>query len=255
MEKEEDEFVRGVGFKNYKNELELLSEEKKKDSDCNVATEHGQALSPLSAKTMTTNMHNSRDKKMTVLRPSVPFHIPTIPRPQDEFNIFVNNTNQPFEHVWLQRSEDGSRVMHPLEKLSESDFIDQNVGSIEPVKPPPIENTPFKLVEDVKELKQLAAKLHSVNEFAVDLEHNKYRSFQGLTCLMQISTRAEDYVVDTLKLRVYVGPYLREVFKDPSKRKVMHGADQDIKWLQRDFGIYICNMFDTQQVCLVPLEL
>lgn len=29
----------------------------------------------------------------------------------------------------------------------------------------------------------------------------------------------------------------------------MHGADRDIIWLQRDFGIYICNMFDTGQVC------
>lgn len=28
----------------------------------------------------------------------------------------------------------------------------------------------------------------------------------------------------------------------------MHGADRDIVWLQRDFGIYICNMFDTGQV-------
>lgn len=37
---------------------------------------------------------------------------------------------------------------------------------------------------------------------------------------MQISTRTEDFVVDTLKLRVQVGPYLREVFKDPTKKKV-----------------------------------
>jgi hypothetical protein len=37
---------------------------------------------------------------------------------------------------------------------------------------------------------------------------------------MQISTRTEDFVVDTLKLRIHIGPYLREVFKDPSKRKV-----------------------------------
>jgi len=30
----------------------------------------------------------------------------------------------------------------------------------------------------------------------------------------------------------------------------MHGADKDIVWLQRDFGIYVCNMFDTGQVSL-----
>ncbi|XP_059646486.1 protein RRP6-like 2 [Cornus florida] len=189
----------------------------------------------------------SRDKKTTGTKPKVPFHIPTIPRPQDEFKILVNNSNQPFEHVWLQRSDDGSRLIHPLEKLSVLDFVDKDVGDFEPVKPPPVESTPFKLVEDVKDLKELAAKLRGVNEFAVDLEHNQYRSFQGLTCLMQISTRTEDFVVDTLKLRIHIGPYLREVFKDPTKKKVMHGADRDIVWLQRDFGIYICNLFDTGQ--------
>ncbi|KAL0288926.1 UNVERIFIED_CONTAM: protein RRP6-like 2 [Sesamum calycinum] len=72
----------------------------------------------------------------------------------------------------------------------------------------------------------------------VDLEHNQYRSFQGLTCLMQISTRTEDFIIDTPRLRVQIGPHLREV---------LHGADRDIVWLQRDFGIYVCNMFDTGQ--------
>ncbi|KAG9132119.1 hypothetical protein Leryth_025189 [Lithospermum erythrorhizon] len=123
----------------------------------------------------------------------------------------------------------------------------KNGIQIAPVEPPPLDCTPFKIVEHVRDLKELAAKLRNVHEFAVDLEHNQYRSFQGLTCLMQISTRNEDFVIDTLKLRIHVGPYLREVFKDPSKRKVMHGADKDVLWLQRDFGIYICNMFDTGQ--------
>ncbi|MCD9638446.1 hypothetical protein HAX54_022442 [Datura stramonium] len=179
-------------------------------------------------------------------KPKIPFHIPTIPRPQEVYKIIVNNTNQPFEHVWLERSDDGSRFMHPLEKFAPSDFV-ESAGIIEPVKPPPLEITPFKLVEEVKDLKQLATKLCAVDEFAVDLEHNQYRSFQGLTCLMQISTRTEDFVVDTLKLRVHIGPHLRDIFKDHRKKKVMHGADRDIVWLQRDFGIYVCNMFDTGQ--------
>ncbi|KAK6139755.1 hypothetical protein DH2020_026515 [Rehmannia glutinosa] len=153
------------------------------------------------------------------VKPKVPFHIPTIPKPQDEYKIIVNNSNQPFEHVWLQRSEDGSRFLHPLEKLSVLDFVDKSDSISEPVKPLPLEVTPFKFVEEVKDLKQLAIKLRSVDEFAVDLEHNQYRSFQGLTCLMQISTRTEDFIIDTLKLRIHIGPYLREVFKDPTKRK------------------------------------
>ncbi|CAH9102390.1 unnamed protein product [Cuscuta europaea] len=189
-------------------------------------------------------------KVATKPKPKVPFHVPTIRRPQDEYKIIVNNANLPFEHVWLQKSEDGSRFMHPLETLSVMDFV-ECAGSIEPAEPPPLEKTPFKYVEQLKDLKQLAAKLRGVDEFAVDLEHNQYRSFQGMTCLMQISTRSEDFVVDTLKLRVYVGLYLREVFKDPTKKKVMHGADRDIVWLQRDFGIYVCNLFDTGQASRV----
>lgn len=47
-------------------------------------------------------------------KPKVPFHIPTIRRPQEEFFISVNNANQPFQHVWLQKSEDGQRFIHPL---------------------------------------------------------------------------------------------------------------------------------------------
>ena len=33
--------------------------------------------------------------------------------------------------------------------------------------------------------------------------------------------------------------------------KVMHGADWDVQWLQRDFGIYVVNLFDTGQASRV----
>ncbi|KAG7543483.1 HRDC domain [Arabidopsis thaliana x Arabidopsis arenosa] len=191
-----------------------------------------------------------RDKNSSG-KAKVPFHVPTIKKPQEEYNILVNNANQPFEHVWLERSEDDQRAMHPLEKLSVLDFVDKDLNEMEPVKPLPLEETPFKFVQEVKDLKELVAKLRGVEEFAVDLEHNQYRSFQGLTCLMQISTRTEDYIVDTFKLRIHIGPYLREIFKDPKKKKIMHGADRDIIWLQRDFGIYVCNLFDTGQASRV----
>ncbi|PWZ26236.1 Protein RRP6-like 2 [Zea mays] len=180
----------------------------------------------------------------------VPFHDPSIPRPQDVYKIRVDNY-KPFEHVWLERSEDGTRHVHPLENLPVEQFVDRNVPDREPVKPADLEDTPFTLVQDHKGLTELAKKLKSVTEFAVDLEHNQYRSFQGFTCLMQISTRTEDFIVDTLKLRIYIGLYLQEPFKDPTKRKVMHGADRDIMWLQRDFHIYVCNLFDTGQASRV----
>ncbi|XP_057506695.1 protein RRP6-like 2 [Actinidia eriantha] len=243
--KEEESGVRVMNSGDLEDGFQLVCGKKKTRSSL-VEKDLGKDMSSSSGVTVA-----SRDKKTMGAKPKVPFHIPTIRRPQDEFKIVVNNSNQPFEHVWLQRSDDGSRFIHPLEKFSILDFVDKNVEHVELVKPPPIESTPFKLVEEVKDLKELAAKLRGLNEFAVDLEHNQYRSFQGLTCLMQISTRTEDFVIDTLKLRIHIGPHLREVFKDPMKKKVMHGADRDIMWLQRDFGIYVCNMFDTGQASRV----
>lgn len=50
----------------------------------------------------------------TAGKAKVSFHIPTIRKPQEEYHILVNNSNMPFEHVWLQRREDGQRLVHPL---------------------------------------------------------------------------------------------------------------------------------------------
>jgi exosome complex exonuclease RRP6 len=116
---------------------------------------------------------------------------------------------------------------------------------------------------------------------------------QGFCCLMQLSTRAEDFLVDVLALRPHVGPILAPVFADPQACmpsrtaacrcllpsgygyaairhsvtvccaalpsvlhapqvvKVLHGADSDIAWLQRDFGLYVANLFDTGQAARV----
>ncbi|XP_021574143.1 exosome component 10 [Carlito syrichta] len=110
----------------------------------------------------------------------------------------------------------------------------------------PVEETPCHFVSFLDELVELNEKLLSCQEFAVDLEHHSYRSFLGLTCLMQISTRTEDFIIDTLELRsdMYI---LNESLTDPAIVKVFHGADSDIEWLQKDFGLYVVNMFDTHQ--------
>ncbi|XVE62512.1 hypothetical protein DITRI_Ditri06bG0123600 [Diplodiscus trichospermus] len=255
IRKKEEEMGRFIGSDPDNDGFQLVYGKKKKKGDGGLMSDS--VVESVSGKEGGSSSSSGVKVKKGALaagttgKAKVPFHIPTIRKPQEEYNILVNNSNQPFEHVWLERSEDGQRFVHPLEKLSVMDFVDKDVADIEPIKPPSIESTAFKLVEEVKDLKELAAKLRSVTEFAVDLEHNQYRSFQGLTCLMQISTRTEDFIVDTLKLRIHVGPYLREVFKDPTKKKVMHGADRDIVWLQRDFGIYLCNLFDTGQASKV----
>lgn len=86
--------------------------------------------------------------------------------------------------------------------------------------------------------------LRSAPEIAVDLEHHDYRTYSGFVCLMQLSTREGDWIVDTLELREELEA-LNEVFTDSGIVKVFHGAESDIVWLQRDFNLYIVNLFDT----------
>ncbi|XP_015779420.1 PREDICTED: exosome component 10-like [Acropora digitifera] len=113
-----------------------------------------------------------------------------------------------------------------------------------------LEKTPCTFVETQQQLEELSENLSAVSEFAVDLEAHSYRSFQGFCCLMQISTRDHDYLIDVLELRTELH-ILNDSFTNPRILKVFHGADMDIGWLQRDFGIYVVNMFDTGQAARV----
>lgn len=105
-------------------------------------------------------------------------------------------------------------------------------------------------VDTVEQLSDLVRKLESVTQMAVDLEAHSYRSFAGLVCLMQITVPddnggVQDYLIDTLALWHDIPSALAPAFANPRILKIMHGADSDVPWLQRDFGIYIVNLLDT----------
>ncbi|KAK0428290.1 hypothetical protein QR680_010714 [Steinernema hermaphroditum] len=108
----------------------------------------------------------------------------------------------------------------------------------------PLTKETLKFVKTKEDLEELRDVLNSVAEFAVDIEHHHLRTFRGIVCLIQISTRTMDYIVDPFPLwkELHI---LNEPFTDPKILKVFHGGESDIKWLQRDFGIYVVNMFDT----------
>lgn len=68
----------------------------------------------------------------------------------------------------------------------------------------------------------MATKLKASKEIAVDLEHHSYRTYRGFLCLMQISTREEDFIIDLLvpNVRDSIGNALGEIFSDPEIVKV-----------------------------------
>lgn len=114
------------------------------------------------------------------------------------------------------------------------------------IEPKSFEDTPFTFVDTPEALEEMVEKLRQAKEIAVDLEHHNMRSYYGITCLIQISTRDQDWIVDPLALRAELREdKLGGVMADPSIVKVFHGSESDMVWLQRDFDIYVVNLFDT----------
>jgi len=193
-----------------------------------------------------------------------------VTRPQLAFKDFIDNSATPFACKLRHKPHSKSPFLGTMSSDIEGDQVHpykleiqslvyppHQLGPIpEPLDfPEPIAATPYKIVNSVAGLVSLLEALEKVDCFAVDLEAHSFRSFQGLTCLMQISTQDHDWVVDVLVPEVRQElQRLNLVFANPEIVKFFHGADWDIQWLQRDFGIFVVNLFDTYQAAKV-LEL
>lgn len=90
----------------------------------------------------------------------------------------------------------------------------------EPISPLIFESTQATLVDSREGVDAMLKELKQAKEIAVDLEHHNVHSFIGLVSLMQISTREQDWVVDTLKPWRKDLQVLNEVFTDPNIVKV-----------------------------------
>lgn len=147
-------------------------------------------------------------------------------------------------------------VPHPYQtELENLQFSDWQLAAPE-TKPPkiPVATGPLEAtwVDTPEALDELTKRLESAKEISMDLEAHNYRSFAGITCLIQITmgpTESEpqprNYLIDPFPLWQKLGAALGPVLANPKIVKVMHGAESDVQWLQRDFGLYIVNLFDT----------
>jgi len=78
---------------------------------------------------------------------------------------------------------------------------------------------------------------------ALDTESNSFHHYPEQLCLIQIATRYRVYIIDTIVLKELDS--LKEVLGDDSTKKVVHGADYDIRSLDRHCGFHIRNLYDT----------
>jgi ribonuclease D len=79
---------------------------------------------------------------------------------------------------------------------------------------------------------------------AVDTEAAGYHRYLDTICLVQLSTRTDTFLVDTLAV-AQLTPLAR-VLADPATEIVLHDADYDLRLLRRDHGIAIARLFDTK---------
>ena len=107
------------------------------------------------------------------------------------------------------------------------------------------------LVDDQDGLRRMVEHLRGKRLVALDTESDSLFSYYPKVCLIQISAYADgdqsevtDYLVDPLALRELVP--LGEVLSQPENEVVMHAADNDLLLLQREFGMSIAHIFDTQ---------
>ncbi|KAG0008149.1 exosome nuclease subunit, partial [Entomortierella chlamydospora] len=216
----------------------------------------GAAVVPQSAPVVALAKSNKLEYKL--------IHAQNIARPQLRFPDPVDNSSAPFirkikykpnAKVDLNYQMDGASTdasssdqiiqPHPYEyEIKNLEYPEHMFEQSPEQLYLPFDTTSAIWVDTEEALVDMCRTLEMQREIAIDLEHHNYRSYQGFVCLMQISTRDQDYVIDTLELRGSLH-LLNQSFTDPKIVKVLHGAESDIIWLQRDFGVYIVNMFDT----------
>jgi ribonuclease D len=79
---------------------------------------------------------------------------------------------------------------------------------------------------------------------ALDTEAAGYHRYHDRICVVQLSTRAHTWIIDTLALR-HLDP-LKPVLEDTRTEIVLHDAEYDLRLLGRDHGIHVNRLFDTK---------
>jgi ribonuclease D len=102
---------------------------------------------------------------------------------------------------------------------------------------------PCEIVSQSTRLEAAVQEMAGSSVIALDTESNSRHHYPEQLCLIQIATRNKVYIIDTILLNE-LAP-LERVLADSGIQKVIHGADYDIRCLDRHYGFRIHNLYDT----------
>lgn len=103
--------------------------------------------------------------------------------------------------------------------------------------------TPYTFVDDYAQFLHVCRELERADRIAIDTEADSMHHYPERVCLVQVATPQSTYLLDSLALRdlTPLGPAL----SGRGSLKLLHGADYDIRGLNRDWGLTFANLFDT----------
>lgn len=105
------------------------------------------------------------------------------------------------------------------------------------------EDYEVELIEQDRDLFEIASWLGSCKRIAVDTESNSLYAYFEKVCLVQFSAGGRHVLLDPILLES-LEP-LRQVFADPAIEKIFHAGEYDILSMKRDFNFDFANIFDT----------
>ncbi|HEX9936443.1 MAG TPA: ribonuclease D [Longimicrobium sp.] len=101
----------------------------------------------------------------------------------------------------------------------------------------------YEYIDTPERLRDVIQRLKDEPLLGADTEAAGYHRYFDRLSLVQLSSRGENFLVDPQT--VDLAP-LAEIFANPAVEKIFHDADYDVRILDRDAGLSIANLFDTQ---------
>lgn len=100
-----------------------------------------------------------------------------------------------------------------------------------------------QLITTSAQLAQVVDNLRQESHLGLDTEANSLYAYRERICLIQLSSRTADYLIDPLTVDE-MAP-LGELTADPAIEIVFHAAEYDLIGLKRDYGFTFTGLFDT----------
>lgn len=108
------------------------------------------------------------------------------------------------------------------------------------------ENLRPQWIDSADGVSRVAESGEARGRIALDTEADSLHSYFHKVCLIQVSVDDRHFVVDPLSLDADRTAPLWRMVADPRVTVVMHGADYDLRVLDRDFGARVTGLEDTQ---------